>query len=120
MRIKFCTQQVNMSAQKMLELSRTVRKCREEAENVRYQLQQLTGLETCCSAVFRTEESMALLTARVAGLSSSLEEISELYSKAERRNANSLVESRHSIRETVQAGGTGSEPHGRIKNFNNK
>lgn len=108
MRIKFCTQQVDMGSRKLLELSQTVRQCRDEAEEVRRQLQQLTGMDECRSAISRMEESMALVTARVAGLSSALGEISGLYSGAERRNADALEKCPSPIRETAAAPGCGS------------
>lgn len=88
--IKFSAQKVNMGSQKMLELSRTVRKYQKEAEDVRCQLQQLTEMEACRSAIFRAEESLALIAGRTVYLSSALEEVSGLYSSAERRNADAL------------------------------
>lgn len=117
-RIKFCAQQVNMGSRKMLELSRTVRQCQEEAEDVRRQLQQLTGLGECRSAIFRAEESLALLTARTACLSSALGEISGLYSGAESRNADALEECLCPARGMENTPGfrTDSETHGRIQN----
>lgn len=108
MQIKFCTQQVDMGSRKLLELSQTVRQCRDEAEEVRHQLQQLTGMDECRSAISRMEESMALVTARVAGLSSALGEISGLYSGAERRNADALENCPGPVRETAAAPGCGS------------
>lgn len=118
MQLKFCAQKLNMSSETMIQLSRTVRQCREEMEDVRRQLQTLSGLEECRSAILRQEEGAAVLTARIVGLSASLREISELYAGTERRNADSVEERPRPApgTEAVQTYGTDSELHRRIQN----
>lgn len=92
MQLEVCAQKLNTGSEDLLRLSRAVRECREGLEDVRYQLQQLSGLEECRAAIFKQEDGVSALTARIAGLSSSLREISELYAGAERRNAKRVEE----------------------------
>lgn len=119
MQIKFCAPKVNMSAQNTLELSRMVRQCREETEDVLRQLRPLTELDGCCTAIVRQMEAMGLLTARVVGLSSSLREISELYTEAEERNLESLEEVPHTAQgeDDVLVYGVDSVVHRRLQNI---
>lgn len=119
MQIKFCAPKVNTSAQNALELSRAVRQCREETEDVLRQLRPLTELDGCRTAIARQMEAMGLLTARVVGLSSSLREISELYTVAEERNLESLEEVPYTARGEDEAliYGVDSAVHRRLQSI---
>lgn len=119
MQVIFCAPKVNMSAQNALELSRAVRQCRAETEDVLRQLRPLTELDGCRAAIARQMESMGLLTARMVGLSSSLREISELYAVAEERNLESLEEVPYTARgeDDVLVYGADSAVHRRLQNI---
>lgn len=99
MQFKIYPDKANISSQDLLDLSRTIRQCREETEDVRRQLQQLSGLEECRTALLRQEEGLAQLTARSVGMSSALREISEVYSTAETRNVDALEAKPRSLKE---------------------
>lgn len=122
MQIKFCAQKVNRSSQSMLELSRVLRQCRTETEDVLCQLQafmELEGMDACRAAILRQESSMEELTARMVGLSASLREISELYSSAESRNLYALEERPSPARsaEEIRVYETSSGIHRRIQHI---
>lgn len=119
MQIKICSEKVVVSSRRMLELSRTMRQCLGEVEDVRRQLQQLNGLGECRSALMKQEEGVTLLAARLVGLSSSLEEIAGIYSAAEDRNMYALEEHPRGTdsHEIISVYGTGSDMHRRIQNI---
>lgn len=83
MKISVHPEQVNSSGMDMLELSRTVRRCREETEDVRIQLQRLSGLEECRRELWRQEDALLLTINRLLDLSESLTKIAEVYSAEE-------------------------------------
>ena len=86
MQIAVYPEQVNSSSMDMLELSRTVRRCRAEAEDVHRQLQRLSGLEECRRDLRKQEDALLLTMNRLLDLSDSLMEIAEMYTSAEARN----------------------------------
>lgn len=119
MQIKISSDKVVASSRRMLELSRTMRRCGVEIEDVCRQLQQLSGLEECRSVLMKQEDGVTLLGARLAGLSSALEEIAGMYSAAEDRNLYALEERPRPIasQERISVYGTNSDLHRRIQNI---
>lgn len=118
MQITVYPEQVNSSGVDMLELSRTVRRCREETEDVRIQLQRLSGLEECRRDLWKQEETLLLTMNRLLDLSGSLMEIAEMYSTGEARNVEAL-ESRSWLLKAKEllTYGQDSELYERIRNI---
>lgn len=90
MQITVHPEQVNSIGMDMLELSRTVRRCREETEDIRAQLQRLSGLEKCQRDLWRQEDALLLTMSRLMDLSGSLMEVADVYSRGEAKNVEAL------------------------------
>lgn len=119
MQIKISPDKVVVGSRRMLELSRMTRLCGGEVEDVCRQLQQLSGLGECRSALMKQGDGVTLLAARLAGLSSALEEIAGAYSAAEDRSLYALEERPRPIasHERISVYGTSSDMHRRIQNI---
>lgn len=118
MQITVYPEQVNSSGMDMLELSRTVRRCREETEDVRIQLQRLSGLEECRRDLLKQEDALLLTMNRLLDLSGSLMEIAEIYSTGEAKNEE-MLESRPRLLKAKEllTYGQDSELYERIQNI---
>lgn len=118
MQITVYPEQVNSIGVDTLELSRTVRRCREETEDVCVQLQRLSGLEECRRDLRKQEEALLVTMNRLLDLSSSLMEIAEIYSTEETKNEE-MLENRPRLLNTkdILTYGQDSELYERIRNI---
>lgn len=99
MQIKIQPEQADIAAGELLELSRMVRRCREETAEARGRLSQFSQMEECRAALRKQEEALELETAKLVNMASALREITAAYRTAETRNVNRVEEQPLSIRE---------------------
>lgn len=92
MKIKIIPKKVDYSSSELLDLSRMLRRARDEVEDVRRQLRHHSQLEECRRQLQRQEESLMLSTARVMDMSCAVSEIADLYRTAEDKNSDRLEE----------------------------
>lgn len=92
MKIKIIPKKVDYSSSELLDLSRMLRRARDEVEDVRRQLRHHSQLEECRRQLQRQEESLMLSTARVMDMSCAVSEIADLYRTAEGKNSDRLEE----------------------------
>lgn len=90
MKIKIIPKQADQSSSELLDLSRMLRRARDEAEDVRRQLRRHSQLEECRRQLQCQEEALTLLTARTVDMSCAMSEIADLYRAAEDKNVDRL------------------------------
>lgn len=92
MKIEIVPQRADYSSAELLDLSRTLRRIRNEVEDVRRQLRHHTQLDGCRQLLQKQEDTLMLSTARMMDLSNALNEIADLYRTVEDKNADHLEE----------------------------
>lgn len=92
MRIRTDTGKLSRLGEELLNASRSVKRLRDETEDVRRELRQLSQMDECRAALARQEEALYRLAAGLVGLSAALEQISGTYAASEERNVGSLEE----------------------------
>ncbi|MBQ9616848.1 MAG: hypothetical protein IJR48_00655 [Oscillibacter sp.] len=90
MQIMFERERVRQVSAELLTLSKTLRQAGAELTDIRQALRTETEFDACRRNLKHREEDAALLTARLVSLSTALNEISQLYTRAENGNAELL------------------------------
>ena len=90
MQITFQQRKAQQMSSELLTLSRTARQAGYEIDDVRRVLRTQTEFENCRQALGQENEAVSLLTACLVSLSAALNEITELYARAETRNMERL------------------------------
>ena len=101
MQITFQQRKAQQMSSELLTLSRTARQAGYEIDDVRRVLRTQTEFENCRQALGQENEAVSLLTACLVSLSAALNEITELYARAETRNMERLEDTSGSYRPIV-------------------
>lgn len=119
MKIEIIPKRADAAGQELLELSRLLRRAREDVEKTRQQLRRHSQLEECRRQLQRQEEALTLSTAGAVDMCCALKEITDLYRTAEERNAEGLEEqaSVRRIQGYVAVFGAGDGVDSRIRNI---
>ncbi len=86
MKIKTDNLQLLREGEELLDVSRVVRRCGAEIENLRALLGRYTQMKGCCRELMKQSAAITETTARLALLSSALMDIANVYGRSERKN----------------------------------
>ena len=92
MKIEIIPKKADGASEDLLELSRLLRRAREEVGELQRQLRRHSQLEECRRQLREQEEALSLSTARTVDMSCALREIADLYRTAEEKNTERLEE----------------------------
>ena len=90
MKIVFQPDKAGKISADLLEVSRTLRSVGYEIGDVLRELRSASELDACRRSLRNQEAAVVQETARLVSLSAALDEIAELYGRAEQRNADRL------------------------------
>ncbi|MBQ9349097.1 MAG: hypothetical protein IJT94_17450 [Oscillibacter sp.] len=90
MKIVFQPDKTGKISAELLEVSRTLRSVGYEIGDVLRELRSVSELDACRRSLRNQESAVVQETARLVSLSAALDEIAELYGRAEQRNADRL------------------------------
>lgn len=92
MKIEIVPEKVDNAGLDILELSRMLRRAREEVDEARLQLRCCSQLEECRYALQKQEDALSLSTANCVKLACSLREIAQIYRQTETKSISRLEE----------------------------